>query len=260
MRWTRTWPLLPAAALGSIVGQILYAAHRPDLPSYDNYETSGALGDPGKPGLTLVALGDSSITAPGVTQVDDAWIRRVAHGLTDRYFVHLRAVAVGGSKASDVIADQLGPALELQPDLAIVSVAANDAIRGVPARRFEQQVEEIVQALTAQAVRVVVVGVGDIGSVPRLPRFLRWYLTRRSAQFDQVSADVAARHAGVVKVDVRGDLSEAFRNDRMTFSGDRFHASSYGHEHFAHHISIAVERALLGVPGQVRPGAEELPV
>ncbi len=259
MRWTRTWPLLPMAALGSIIGQILYAAHRPDLPSYDNYETSGALGDPGKPGLTLVALGDSSITAPGVNHIDDAWIRKVAHGLTDRYFVHLRAVAVGGSKASDVIADQLGPALEFEADLAIVSVAANDAIRGVPVRRFEQEMEEIVQALTADGTRVVVVGVGDIGSVPRLPRFLRWYLTKRSGRFDRASADVAARHAGVVKVDVRGDLSEAFRTDRMTFSGDRFHASSYGHEHFAHHISVAVDRALADMPGPGGRGVEEAP-
>lgn len=250
MRWTRTWPLLPVAALGSIVGQILYAAHRPDLPSYDNYETSGALGDPANPGLTLVALGDSSITAPGVNQVDDAWIRRVAHALTDRYFVQLRALAVGGSKAADVIADQLGPALELGADLAIVSVAANDAIRGVPVKRFEQELEQIVQALAAGGTPVVVVGVGDIGSAPRLPRFLRWYLRTRSARFDRVSADVAARHAGVEKVEVRGDLSEAFRNDQMTFSGDRFHASSYGHQHFAHHISVAVERALLGVPGR----------
>ena len=257
MRLTRTWALLPMAALGSIVGQILYAAHRPDLPSYDNYETSGALGDPGKPGLTVVALGDSSITAPGVSQVDDAWIRKVAHALTDRYFVHLRAVAVGGSKASDVIADQLEPALAAEPDLAIVSVAANDAIRGVPVKRFEQEVEEIVQALVERGVRVVVVGVGDIGSVPRLPRFLRWYLSARSAQFDRVSADVAARHVGAVKVDVRGDLSEAFRNDQMNFSGDRFHASSYGHEHFAHHISVAVERALLDISGPVASGEEE---
>lgn len=257
MRWTRTWSLLPVAALASIVGQILYAAHRPDLPSYDNYETSGALGDPGKPGLTLVALGDSSITAPGVNQVDDAWIRKVAHALTDRYFVHLRAVAVGGSKASDVLSDQLGPALEMEADLAIVAVAANDAIRGVPVKRFGQQLEEIVEALAAAGTGVVVVGVGDIGSVPRLPRFLRWYLTTRSARFDRISADVAARHAGVVKVDVRGDLSEAFRNDPMMFAGDRFHASSYGHEHFAHHISIAVERVLLGMSGRAGPDADK---
>lgn len=244
MRWTRTWPLLPVAGGAAILGQILYAAHRPDLPSYDNYETSGSLGDPGRPELRLVALGDSSITAPGVNQVDDAWVRRVANSLTDRYFVQLEAVAVGGSKASDVLAEQLETALAFRPDVAIVSVAANDAIRGVPPSRFGLQLDQIVRSLIEAGARVVVVGVGDIGSVPRLPRFLRWYLSRKSARFDRISADVAARYRGAVKVDAQGDLSEAFRNDQMMFAGDRFHASSYGHEHFAHHISIAMERAL----------------
>jgi lysophospholipase L1-like esterase len=243
----KRWPLVPVAGAAAVLGQILYAAHRPDLPSYDNYETSGVFGNPDRPELRLVAIGDSSITAPGVNQVDDAWVRRVARQLTDRYRVDLRALAVGGSKASDVLTNQLQPALALAPDVAIVSVAANDAIRGVPPSRFADELDEIVGSLIATGARVVVVGVGDIGSVPRLPRFLRWYLTRRSATFDRVSADVAARYPGAAKVDVRGDLSEAFWNDQNMFSGDRFHASSYGHEHFAHHISIAMERALAGI-------------
>lgn len=254
MGMTRRWPLVPVAGGAAILGQILYAAHRPDLPSYDNYDTSAVLGDPNRPGLRLVALGDSSITAPGVNQVDDAWVRRVAHRLTDRYHVDLRAVAAGGSKAVDVLNSQLQPALALAPDVAIVSVAANDAIRGVPPSRFAFELDEIVGSLVAVGTRVVVVGVGDIGSVPRLPRFLRWYLTRRSAIFDRVSADIAARYPGAVKVDVRGDLSDAFWNDQNMFAGDRFHASSYGHEHFAHHISIAMERAVAGL--SVRPRSD----
>lgn len=239
----KTWTL-PVAGAAVVVGQILYAAHRPDLPSYDDYDTSGALGDPGRPGFTLVAIGDSSITAPGVNQVDDAWIRRVAYSLTDRYFVYLHALAVGGSKASDVLGNQLERALQLQPDLAVVSVAANDAIRGVSPARFSQQVDEIVGRLIEVGARVVVMGVGDLGSIPRLPRFSRWYMTRRSAQFDRLSAEVAARYQGAVKVDARGELSDAFWQEPLTFSGDRFHASSYGHEHFAHHVQVAVERAL----------------
>jgi lysophospholipase L1-like esterase len=191
-----------------------------------------------------------------VDHVDDAWIRRVAYSLTDRYFVYLHALAVGGSKAADVLREQLPRALELQPDLAIVSVAANDAIRGVPPGRFRREVNEIVGRLAGRGGHVVVVGVGDIGSIPRLPQFLRWYLTQRSAQLDRISAEVAASHPRATKVDVRGDLSAAFWNDRSMFSGDRFHASSYGHEHFAHHVSIAVEAALAVDPLRGAPWSE----
>lgn len=238
------WRVLPLAGGAVALAQILYAAHRPDLPSYDNYDPSAVLGDPGLPGFTVAAVGDSSITAPGVRHVDDAWIRRVAHALTDRYFVNLVSFAVGGSKASDVLADQLDPAVRLVPDLVILSVAANDAIRAVPAGKFEEQLEHIVGTLCATGAQVVVVGVGDLGSIPRLPRFLRKYLTMRSAQFDRISAEVAARHPTAFKVDVRGDLSEAFWQDPLMFSGDGFHASSHGHEHFAHHVYQAVAEAI----------------
>ena len=244
---------MPVAGAAVVLGQILHAAHRPDLPSYDNYDTSGVCGESGRPRLRLVAIGDSSITAPGVNRVDDAWVRKVAIRLTDRYQVDLRALAVGGSKAADVLHNQLPAALALAPDVAIVSVAANDAIRAVPASRFGAELDEIVDALISAGARVVVVGVGDIGAVPRLPRFLRWYLSRRSALFDRISADIAARYPGAVKVDSRGDLSEAFRTDQNMFSGDRFHASSYGHQHFAHHISIAMERALAGLTERPQP-------
>ena len=214
MRWTRTWPLLPVAALGSIVGQILYAADRPDLPSYDNYETSGALGDPGKPGLTLVALGDSSITAPGVTRVDDAWIRKVAHGLTEPVFC--ASQGRGGGRLKSIRRDRrstrTGPGAATRPCHRV----------GGGQRRHPGRAGQAVRA-AGRGDRSGLDGPGGAGGrgggrrcrfgAPSPPIPAR-QPTRRSAQFDRVSADVAARHAGVVKVDVRGDLSEAFRNDQ----------------------------------------------
>lgn len=240
----KTLPLAVAGAVAVFTGRILYAAHRPDLPSYDNYDTSGALGDPGLPGLRLVAIGDSSITAPGARSVDDAFIRRIAHSLTDRYFVQLHALAVGGSKARDIIDNQLEEAVAIGPDLVVLSVGANDAIRGVTPQSFRIDLEEITGRFVELGASVAIVGVGDLGSIPRLPRFLRWYLTYRSGVFDAVSAEVAASYPSTVKADVRGQLSRDFWEDPRMFSGDLFHASSYGHERFGHHVSVAVERAL----------------
>lgn len=235
---------LPALGAGALIGQILYAAHRPDLPSFDNNYPSGAFGDPWRPGLHVVALGDSSITAPGVDHVDDAWVRRIAHGLTDRYFVHLQSVAIGGAKVHEVVRDQLPAAIAARPDLAIVSVGGNDAIRGVKRRAFEQHLDHIVSSLVAVGTRVVVVGVGDLGSVPRLPRTIQWYLSARARQFDEISQVVAERYPNTHKVDVWGDLSRYFWEDPHMFSQDRFHASSYGHAQFAVPIMEAVERAV----------------
>ncbi len=240
----KTLPIVPIAGAAFVASQVLYAAHRPDLPSYDNNETSGAFGDPGLPGLKLVAMGDSSITAPGVNHPDDSFIRRAAKSLTDRYFVQLQSLAVGGAKIAEVKAEQLAPALAADADLTVLSIGANDAIRGVAPNDFRKDLDQLTQDLLGSGSSVVIVGIGDLGSIPRLPRFLRWYLTYRSGQFDRISAEVAASYPRVVKVDVRGDLSRAFWEEDGMFSGDQFHASSYGHSQFALHVSAAVEKAL----------------
>lgn len=116
---------VPVAAAAVVATQVFRAAHRPDLPSYPNQDPSGRFGDPALPPLRIVALGDSSITAPGVSDIDNVWIRRVARMLSDRYHVDLISLAVGGSKASDVLEGQLAEAIRLQPDVAVVSVGAD---------------------------------------------------------------------------------------------------------------------------------------
>jgi lysophospholipase L1-like esterase len=205
----------------------------------------------------LAALGDSSITAPGVDRPDDAYIRRVARALTDRYFVHLQSFAVGGAKVHEVARGQLAAAVEWKPNLAVVSIGGNDAIRAVPARYYETQLDHIVSSLVAAGSLVCVVGVGDLGSIPRLPRFLSRYLTLRSAQFDKVSERVAARHPGVAKVDVRGELSKAFWELPEMFSRDQFHGSSFGHQKFAESVLTAVELLLAGSQSSAERWSEQ---
>ena len=66
------------AAMLVAAGQVLHAAHRPDLPGLQNQDPSGTFGDPSNPPLLVIALGDSSITAPGVVPLDASWIRQAA--------------------------------------------------------------------------------------------------------------------------------------------------------------------------------------
>ena len=137
----------PLFAVALLVVQVLRAAHRKDLPSLENQDPSGVFGDPLKPRLRIVVLGDSSVTAPGVEPLDAAWPRQIARHLSDRFYVELLSVAVGGSKTRDVISDQLHPAIEFKPDIAFVSAGANDALRATPLSRFESEFEHIVGQL-----------------------------------------------------------------------------------------------------------------
>jgi lysophospholipase L1-like esterase len=235
----------PLLALALLVIQTLRAGHRKDLPSFQNQDPSGVFGDPGKPLLRIVVLGDSSVTAPGVEPLDAAWPRRIARGLTDRFRVELCSVAVGGSKARDVLADQLPRALQLSPDIVFISVGANDALRATPLPRFESDYRVIVEHFADSGVGVAVSGIGDLGSIPRLPAVVRSIARIRGRSFDRAIRRVVADHPDVLKTDTwSAGWQEFLTNPQQTFAGDQFHASAYGHRIYTNAALPAVEELL----------------
>ncbi len=235
----------PVAGFGVLVAQVLRAAHREDLPTLQNQDPSGWFGDPSLPPLRLVVLGDSSVTAPGVEPLDDAFVRRLARHLSDRHHVELVSVAVGGAKVSDVLRDQLGPALALEPDLAIVSAGANDALRATPVARFESDYAAIVSRLVENVPMVGVSGLGDLGMVPRLPTPIRAYVSVRARSFNNAIRRVVADHAGVYKTRTWGEFWTPFVTmPDEAFAADMFHASGVGHSLFAASMYPVVDALL----------------
>ena len=165
-------------------------------------------------------------------------------------------MGVGGSRARDVIDGQLEAAVALRPDIAIVTVGANDAIRVTPVRRYRADLDRIVSRLEAVSGAVMLMGMGDLGSIPRLPPSLRPYLTHRSRAYDAACIGVAVAHPRTIKVHTRGRMVSAFWEDRSLFAGDLFHASERGHEVFADAAAPALEAAYRIA---VRPGGVSRP-
>ena len=119
------------------------------------------------------------------------------------------SLAVGGSKARDVIEGQLGEAIRLQPDISVISVGANDVIRSPSTDRYRSDLEQIVASLEPATKAIVILGMGDLGSIPRLPAMLRPILTRRSERYDAIAARVAESSPIAVKGWTRGRVSTA---------------------------------------------------
>lgn len=238
----------PLTGAGLFAGQVLSAAHRPDLPGLENQDPSGVVGRADAPRLRWVVLGDSSVTAPGVEPLDACWVRRVARHLSDRYQVEIISVAVGGAKARDVLRDQLDAALACSADMAILSVGANDALRGTSLTRYEKELDEILRALTAHVPAVGVCGVGDLGTIRRLPTLARALSRVRGRAIDRAIRRVAARHEGVLKTLTWGWLWEPFSDESSgVFAADLFHASAAGHRVFAKSVIPVVERLVAGL-------------
>jgi lysophospholipase L1-like esterase len=134
-----------------------------------------------------------------------------------------------------------------QPDVAVVSVGANDALRRVRISGFEADLRAIVQRLRAGGATVVLSGVGDVGTAPVLPFPLRLVMRERSRMADRVHARVAAAHDGVLKVPVAEETNETFRRRSDLFCADLFHPNRNGHAVWADAAFPVLRRAILGV-------------
>ena len=187
-----------------------------------------------------VALGDSQTEGLG-----DADTTGGCRGFADRLAEQLAAVspelryanlAVRGRLAAQVRAEQLGPALELRPDLATVMAGMNDLIRpGFNATEVTGHLDEIFTALTAAGAHVVTVTYPDISKIAPLAR----PLLPKVLDFNARIRDVAARR-GVTVVDT---FPHAFTTDARMWSADRLHASPLGHARFAAAIAEALSLA-----------------
>ncbi len=203
-------------------------------PDQPEFAASGSFGPTDGDPLRLAALGDSTLTAPGVVHPDEIWARIVARRLSIRLDrrVDLYSLGEGGATSADVAAHQLPRALELAPHVTLLSVGANDVIRGVPMRRLMRELDFVVGELKRSGSAVVMSGVGDLGSIPRLATPLRQMVTRLGRRADRVHEAVADRH-GVVKADQWTWAASQFRTRPEVWSADRFHPNAAGHRIWA---------------------------
>lgn len=222
-----------AVAGATLLGlEAAYAVLRP-APRLEDFDPSGEYGDPSNDTLRIAVLGDSSVTAPGVSGAHEIWVSRVCQRLSEQqHHVVLRSFAVGGSMAHNVLANQADNAIAFDPHVFFVSVGANDVIKGVPGRIFERNLGRLIGKLAGTGAVVVQSGVGIMGTIPRLHPPLSTLMSRRARRFDRIHRKVASAH-GTYVVDQWSDDARIWNSDRSLWAADLFHVSSAGHARWA---------------------------
>ncbi len=234
----------PLTVGGVFTAQMVHAMFRSDLPSFEDQDPSGTFGDPNAPRLRIAFLGDSTVTAPGVDPLDDCWARRTTHHFASRFRVEAISVAKGGAKVEDVRATQVDAAIALEPDLALVGVGGNDALRMTPIGRFEVAYAEIVARLDRAVPAAAVLGIGDLGTIPRLPALARGVARVRSRAVDRAIRRVVARHPTVPVTDAWHPHWDVFGEDLALWAPDHFHGSGAAHALYADATIPLAEKAL----------------
>lgn len=240
----RTAASLAALASGVVAGLVAeyYWTTRRPLPSLTGIDASGRIGDTSSDTpLRVVALGDSTLTGPGIDDPRDIWLPRALAHLDVPGGVELISLAAGGSCAADVAA-RVDEAIDLEPDLVVVAVGCNDVIQSTPTRRFSATLDSMVARLHASGSVVAVANIGDLGTIARLVWPLSSLVTVRSSSIRRAIETVAARRDRVLLLDMAAS-SVGFR-DRSVFAEDLFHPTATGHALWADAVLPGLRRAV----------------
>jgi lysophospholipase L1-like esterase len=178
-----------------------------------------------------VALGDSF--TEGVGDLDPTrpngvrgWADRVAEVLAapDPGFRYAN-LAVRGRQLRAILAEQLAPALAMDPDLVTIYAGANDILRAtVDLDNLVAAYDAGVEALAATGARILMWTAYDPGHAPVL-RTMRG----RFATYNELVREVADAHGATV---VDFWRMREYRDPRM-WDTDRIHMSPLGHARMA---------------------------
>lgn len=176
-----------------------------------------------------VALGDSQ--TEGMNDVgEDGGLR----GWADRFAAHVceqspgllyANLAIRGRRTDRIRADQLAPALALEPDLASVMAGANDVLGSFDLRATMRDLEAMYAELRAIGATVIGCTFPDPGATFAIAR----HLTPRVRALNAAIRE-AARRYGVLLVDFEDSPAAT---DPRWWSHDRLHLNSAGHSMLA---------------------------
>ena len=234
-----------AAGAGVLVAQALWTTRR-DLPSVTGIDASGAEGDSTGPTVVVAALGDSTLTGPGLADPGDIWVRQAARAVAGHNNIVIRSFAVGGSRVADVARTQIPAMGDLRPDVVVLAVGSNDAIHHTNRRAVEREYAALLGELTRRAPVVIAGGVGDLGAIARVPWPLSVYVRAIGRRVNRVLRRVARSTPGVVYLDT-SITDGAFRHGGSgLFTVDLFHPNEVGHGLWAE-LAAPVLREAIGL-------------
>jgi len=193
------------------------------------YLTAAAGASAGRKEPLVIFLGDSLTAGHGLA-VDDAFPALVAKALRDKGRpIRVVNAGVSGDTTTGGL-ERTAWLLQQKPDVFVVGLGANDALRGQPVSRIEENLRAIVTRAKAAGARVVLLGM-------RVP-------TSYGPEYTEAFAAVYARVAKLERVDLMPFLLDGVGGRPELNFEDGIHPNLEGEKIVAANVLAYVERAV----------------
>jgi lysophospholipase L1-like esterase len=175
---------------------------------------------------TYVAIGASDAVGVGAKDpLTEGWVPRLGARLGPE--ARVINLGVSGSTLAQALDEQLGPALDAQPDIVTVWLAVNDLNARVSVERYAADLDTLLGQLETTHARVLVGNVPDLGGLAAYRGIEPGPLRAEVDRWNKVIADTTARH-GDTLVDLYSLWQEVAQHPEY-LSADGFHPSSEGY-------------------------------
>lgn len=203
--------------------------------------------------ITYVAIGASDAVGVGAANPEkDGWVPTLGAQLGPN--VRVVNLGVSGSTLGQALEEQLGPALDAQPDVVTVWLAVNDLNARVPLEQYGADLDTLLGSLEATHARVLVGNVPDLAALAAYRGLDADQVTAEVDRWNAVIAETTARH-GDTLVDLYAQWQEIAEHPEY-LSADGFHPSAEGYQALADAFAAASQaHAADGNSGTAAGGA-----
>lgn len=185
--------------------------------------------------FVYVALGDSTIEGMGAT-IPERNFASLIHASLKQSIKNTQYHNLGkaGARVEDVIKKQLEKTIQLNPDLIVLSIGANDLTQRTNLKKFEAEYKELLHKLAKTNALLVVNNIPDITLAPAIPRVTIPYFLVQQRRFNNIIKNIS-KEFGSVLVDLNTQ-SKLFKGYKELVSSDGFHPSDAGYALWANTI------------------------
>ena len=172
----------------------------------------------GKTEATLLVVGDSLSAEYGLKR-GTGWVALLDKRLRDEAkAIHVVNASISGDTTSGGLSRLPALLAQHKPQIVLIELGGNDALRGLPLKTSQDNLEAMVKAAQSQSAKVLLLGM----QVP--PNYGPQY----AAEFSAMYAEVAKRHkTGLVAFFLKG-VADADNADTL-FQSDRIHPVEAAH-------------------------------